>query len=108
MAIPLIAAAGAKLLPLVTKLAGSIGPSIMKFAPQVQGLMSSVTSNFPGVAKLAGNVSTFAKAHPTMTHIASGVLPGAPLTTAGAFALTNPAAMNALKTAWMAGLPKAA
>lgn len=106
MAIPLIAAAGAKLLPFVTKLAGAIGPHVMKFAPQVTKLLGQVTTNFPGVAKLAGNVGTWAKAHPTVAHIASGLLPGAPLTSMGAFALTHPQAMAAMKGAWMAGLPK--
>jgi hypothetical protein len=108
MVLPLAAAAGARLLPFVTKLAGSIGPHLMKFAPQVTKLFSSVTTNFPGVTKLAGNVSTFAKAHPMATHVASHFLPGAPLTTAGAFALTHPGAMTALKGAWMQGLPQAA
>lgn len=106
MAIPLIAAAGAKLLPFVSKLAGMIGPSIMKFAPQVQSMLSAVTTKFPLVGELAGKVGAFAGAHPTMTKIASWFLPGQPLTGLGATALTHPAAMGAVKNAWMAGLPK--
>lgn len=108
MAIPLVAAAGAKLLPFVTKLAGAIGPHVMKFAPNVQSLLSATTTNFPGVAQLAGNVSTFAAKHPTATHVASAFLPGQPVTSMAATALANPGAMNAIKGAWMAGLPKAA
>ena len=108
MVLPLVASIGARVLPLVTKLAGSIGPSIMKFAPQVQSMLSAVTTKFPMVSQLAGKVSAFAAKHPMMTNIGSMFLPGQPLTSMGSLALTNPAAMGALKNAWMAGLPKAA
>jgi hypothetical protein len=106
--IPLLVSAGARLLPFVSKLAGAIGPSIMKFAPQVQSMLSAVTTKFPLVGQLAGKVSMFAAKNPMMTNIGSMFLPGQPLTSLGSLALTNPAAMGALKNAWMAGLPKTA
>ncbi len=101
--IPMLAAAGAKLLPLVAKLGGMLGPLVGKFAPMVTGLLSKVTTAFPQLAGLAGKVSAFAAKNPMLTQIGSLFLPGQPITGMGAMALANPGAMAAIKGAWLKG-----
>jgi hypothetical protein len=102
--IPLLASAGAKLLPLITKLAsGPLGGLVSKFAPHVTKLFSSVTTAFPQLAGLGGKVAAFAAKNPIMTNIASMFLPGQPITSLGAFALSQPAALAAVKGAWLKG-----
>lgn len=101
--LPLIASVGARLLPLVTKLATAIGPMIGKFAPMVTNLLSKVTTAFPQLAGLATKVAGFAAKNPMLTNIASMFLPGQPLTGLGAMALSNPGAMAAIKGAWLKG-----
>lgn len=103
MAIPLIAAAGAKLLPFVAKLGSMLGPILSKFTPMVGSLLSKVTTAFPQLAGLAGKVSAFAAKNPMLTQIGSMFLPGQPVTGLGAMALSNPAAMSAIKAAWLKG-----
>ena len=103
MALPLIAAAGAKLLPFVTKLGTMLGPVLSKFTPMVGSLLSKVTTAFPQLAGLAGKVAGFAAKNPLLTQIGSLFLPGQPVTSLGAAALANPAAMLAIKTAWLKG-----
>lgn len=101
--IPLIASVGVKLLPFISKLGGLLGPVISKFAPMVTNLLSKVTTAFPQLAGLAGKVSAFAAKNPMLTNIASMFLPGQPVTSLGAMALSNPAAMSAIKGAWLKG-----
>lgn len=103
MAIPLIAAAGAKLLPFITKLGGLLGPLVGKFAPMVTSLLSKVTTAFPQLAGLGAKVAAFAAKNPLLTQIGSMFLPGQPVTGMGAMALANPSAMAAIKTAWLKG-----
>lgn len=103
MAIPLIAAAGAKLLPFVAKLGSMLGPVLSKFTPMVGSLLSKVTTAFPQLAGLAGKVSAFAAKNPMLTQIGSMFLPGQPVTGLGAMALANPGAMAAIKAAWLKG-----
>lgn len=101
--LPLLVSAGAKLLPFVTKLGSALGPMLSKFAPMVTNLLSKVTTAFPQLAGLAGKVSAFAAKNPMLTNIASMFLPGQPVTSLGAMALSNPAAMSAIKGAWLKG-----
>lgn len=102
--LPLLATAGAKLLPFITKLAaGPLGSLVAKFAPTVTSLLSKVTTAFPQVATLATKVSAFAAKNPIMTQIGSMFLPGQPITGLGAMALSNPGAMAAIKGAWLKG-----
>ena len=101
--LPILASVGAKLLPLVTKLGSMLGPLIGKFAPMVSGLLSKVTTAFPQLATLGTKVAGFAAKNPLMTQIGSMFLPGQPITGLGAMALSNPAAMAAMKGAWLKG-----
>lgn len=101
--LPALVAVGARLLPFVSKLGSLLGPVLSKFAPMVTQLLSKVTTAFPQLAGLAGKVSAFAAKNPMMTNIASSFLPGQPLTSLGAMALSNPSAMAAIKGAWLKG-----
>lgn len=101
--IPVLVSVGARLLPLVTKLGSALGPMVGKFAPMVMNLLSKVTTAFPQLAGLGGKVAAFAAKNPMMTNIASTFLPGQPLTSLGAAALSQPAAMAAVKGAWLKG-----
>ena len=102
--LPLLATAGAKLLPFITKLAaGPLGGLLSKFAPMVTNLLSKATTAFPQLAGLATKVSAFAAKNPMLTQIGSMFLPGQPITGLGAMALSNPGAMAAIKGAWMKG-----
>ena len=101
--LPILASVGVKLLPFISKLGGLLGPVIGKFAPMVTSLLSKVTTAFPQLAGLAGKVSAFAAKNPMLTNIASMFLPGQPVTSLGAMALSNPAAMSAIKGAWLKG-----
>ncbi len=106
--LPILASVGVKLLPFVTKLASALGPLLSKFAPMVGNLLSKVTTAFPQLAGLAGKVSAFAAKNPIMANIGAAFLPGQPLTSMGAMALSNPAAMSAIKGAWLKGAGGAA
>jgi hypothetical protein len=103
MAIPFLAAAGAKLLPFVAKLGGMLGPLVGTFAPMVTSLLSKVTTAFPQLATLGTKVAAFAAKNPMLTQIGSMFLPGQPITGMGAMALANPGAMSAIKAAWLKG-----
>ena len=103
MAIPLIAAAGARLLPLITRLGSTLGPHISRFMPQVQNLLGMAKTNFPEVAKMAGNVGNFVKGNPMAAEVGKMMIPGYPVTTMGADYLAKSGALGSIKDAWLKG-----
>lgn len=103
MAVPAIAIAAARLLPLALRLGGSAGPALLRFAPNVGHLMNQILTNAPGLLSLGAGVATFAATSPATAQVAASVLPGAPHGAAGAAALAQPSAAAVLRDAWTGG-----